>query len=149
MRKFRHSFVVDAEIERLWKFYTNMKHLEVISPPSLELVIVKTTHQELEAGSEVWLAGKLITRSNWHSRITSLSRYEYVDEMITGRFRVWKHVHRFHNLGERKTEVIDEIDFELHYGLTGRLFEGYVARRLENVFAHRKAATISAFNGAK
>ena len=144
--KFRHSFVVDAEIDRLWEFYTDIKHLEVISPPSLELGIVKTTNQQLEAGSEVWLTGKLLVRSNWHSKITSLSRYEYVDEMISGRFRIWKHVHRFRNLGDRKTEVIDEIEFKLHYGFMGRLFEDYVYGQLEKVFAYRKAATISAFN---
>jgi ligand-binding SRPBCC domain-containing protein len=145
MKKFRHSFIVDAEIERLWEFYTNIKHLEVISPPSLKLEIVKTTHQQLETGSEVWLSGKLLTRSNWHSKITSLSRYEYVDEMISGRFRVWRHVHLFNSLGNKKTEVVDEIEFELHHGLIGRLFEGYVSRQLEKVFAHRKEVTISAF----
>jgi ligand-binding SRPBCC domain-containing protein len=145
MKKFRHSFIVDAEIERLWEFYTNIKHLEVISPPSLKLEIVKTTHQQLETGSEVWLSGKLLTRSNWHSKITSLSRYEYVDEMISGRFRVWRHVHLFNSLGNKKTEVVDEIEFELHHGLIGRLFEGYVSRQLEKVFAHRKELTISAF----
>ena len=149
MMKFRHSFVVDADVDRLWKFYTDIKHLEVISPPSLELGIVKTTHQELEAGSEVWLRGKLLIRSNWHSRITSLSRYEYVDEMISGRFKVWKHVHRFDKLGDKKTEVIDEIEFELQYGFVGRIFEGYVHRQLEKVFAYRKAATVSAFNATK
>jgi ligand-binding SRPBCC domain-containing protein len=149
MKRFRHSFTVDAEIERLWKFYTDIKHLEVISPPSIQLAMVRTTHQQLEAGSEVWLTGKLLLRSSWHSRITSLSRYEYVDEMISGRFRVWKHVHRFRSLGNERTEVVDEIEFELRYGLIGRLFEGYVLQQLEKVFAHRKAATISAFNSAR
>jgi ligand-binding SRPBCC domain-containing protein len=68
-----------------------------------------------------------------------------VDEMISGRFRVWRHVHLFNSLGNKKTEVVDEIEFELHHGLIGRLFEGYVSRQLEKVFAHRKELTISAF----
>jgi ligand-binding SRPBCC domain-containing protein len=140
---------VNAEIELLWQFYTDIKHLEVISPPSLNLRVVQTTHQRLEPGSEVWLAGKLVTRSKWHSRITSLSRYEYVDEMISGRFRVWKHKHSFVKKGVELTEVFDEIEFELQYGFLGRFFEGYVQKKLEEVFAHREAATISEFARAR
>ncbi len=91
----------------------------------------------------MWLTGILFTRSNWHSRITSLAPYEYVDEMLTGRFRMWKPLHGFRKIGG-KTEVIDEVDFELHYGLLGKIFESYVSSQLEKIFAHREQATIKA-----
>ena len=108
--------------------------------------LIKSTHTVLVEGSEVWLAGKLLTESRWHSRITSLKPYEYVDEMLTGRFKIWKHVHGFRELDDRTTEVIDEIDFELPYGFLGRCFEGYVLRRLEQAFAYRKQATQKAMD---
>ena len=141
VRSFRHSFTVDAEIARVWDLYTNIGHLEVISPPDLQLRLVKSTHKVLVEGSEVWLAGKLLTHTRWHSRITYLRPYEYVDEMLTGRFKVWKHAHKFKSLEDKTTEVIDEIDFELPCGLLGRCFEGYVLQRLERAFAYRKQAT--------
>lgn len=146
MRTFHHTFTANADIDRVWKFYTDIGHLQVISPPRMQIQLVKSTHQQLVAGSEVWLTGILLTRSNWHSKITSLVPYEYVDEMITGRFRLWKHIHVFRKLGD-KTEVIDEIEFELHYGWLGKLFEGYVYSQLERIFAHRKQATIKALEG--
>jgi len=149
MRSFRHSFSVDAPLEKLWEFYTDIKHLEVVSPPSLGIRILKCTHQQLESGSEVWLSGKLAIQSKWHSKITSLKPYEYIDEMISGRFKVWKHLHKFQDVGNGTTEVIDEIKFELPWGAVGRLLEGYVIRQLERVFAHRKAATILKFQAAK
>lgn len=144
MRSFRHSFKVNADINKVWEFYTNIGHLEVITPPHMQLRLVKSTHQKLVEGSEVWLTGILLIRSNWHSKITSLKPYKYVDEMLTGRFRVWKHVHGFRKIDENATEVIDEIDFQLHYGLLDRMFEGYVYSQLEKIFAHRKHATIKA-----
>ena len=144
MRSFRHSFTVKADINKVWEFYTDIGHLQVISPPRMQLRLVKSTHQKLVQGSEVWLTGILLTRSNWHSKITALAPYEYVDEMLTGRFRVWKHVHGFRKIDDNTTEVIDEIDFQLHYGLLGRMFEGYVYSKLEKIFAHRKQATIKA-----
>ncbi len=143
MHKFRHAFTVNADIDRVWEFYTDIGHLQVISPPHMQLRLVKSTHKKIVQGSEVWLTGILVTRSNWHSRITSLAPYKYVDEMIAGRFRVWKHLHGFRKIGDR-TEVIDEVDFQLHYGLLGRMFEGYVYSRLEKIFAHRKQATVKA-----
>jgi len=141
MRRFRHTFTVNADIDKVWDFYTDIGHLQVISPPRMQIKLVKSTHQKIVQGSEVWLTGILLTRSNWHSKITSLAPFEYVDEMLTGRFRVWKHLHGFRKI-DHKTEVIDEVDFELHYGLLGRMFEGYVYSQLEKIFAHRKAATI-------
>jgi len=144
VRSFRHSFIVDADISRVWDLYTDIGHLEIISPPDLQLRLVKSTHKVLVEGSEVWLSGKLLTQSNWHSRITYLKPYEYVDEMLTGRIKIWKHVHKFRDLEDKTTEVIDEIDFELPYGFLGRCFESYVLRRLERAFAYRKQATQSA-----
>jgi ligand-binding SRPBCC domain-containing protein len=141
MRKFRHAFSVNADINKVWEFYTDIGHLQVISPPHMRLQVVKSTHQKLVQGSEVWLTGILLTRSNWHSRITSFAPYEYVDEMLTGRFKVWKHVHGFRKSGHG-TEVIDDIDFQLHYGFLGMMFEGYVNSQLEKIFAHRKEATV-------
>jgi ligand-binding SRPBCC domain-containing protein len=110
----------------------------------MQLRLVKSTHQKLVQGSEVWLTGILLTRSNWHSRIMMLKPYEYVDEMLSGRFKFWKHVHSFSEIDDNTTEVIDEIDFELHYGLLGTVFEGYVCSQLEKIFAYRKQATIKA-----
>lgn len=144
MRRFRHSFTVNADIDRVWDFYTDMAHLQVVTPPEMKLSVVRTTHQKLVEGSEVWLAGKLVLKSEWHSRITLLRPYEYVDEMLSGRFKIWKHIHAFRKVDEKTTEVIDEIDFELRYGLVGRMLEGYAYAQLEKIFAHRKAATIRA-----
>ena len=143
MRSFRHTFTVNADINKVWEFYIDIEHLKVISPPHMRLSLVKSTHRKLEQGSEVWLTGILLTKSSWHSKITSLAPYEYVDEMLTGRFRIWKHLHRFSKVDDR-TEVIDEIDFELRYGLLNRIFEGYVLSQLRNIFAYRREATIKA-----
>jgi ligand-binding SRPBCC domain-containing protein len=142
MRSFFHTFTVKANIDKVWEFYVDIRHLQAISPPKMHLEIIKSTHQKLVQGSEVWLTGILVTRSNWHSIITSLAPYEYVDEMITGRFKVWKHIHTFDKIDNEHTEVIDKIEFEMHYGIIGRLFEGIVLSILQRIFDYRQQATI-------
>lgn len=92
MRKFSHSFVVPADIDRVWGFYTDIGHLEVITPPHMRLKVVKSsTGNRLQEGTEVWIEGNLVVKSAWHSRITELKPYVYVDEMLEGRFKTWKH----------------------------------------------------------
>jgi ligand-binding SRPBCC domain-containing protein len=45
----------------------------------------------------------------------------------------------FHDIDQKQTQVIDEVDFELPYGIIGKLlFEGYTYNRFEKIFAHRK-----------
>ncbi len=61
----------------------------------------------------------------WHSKVTFLKAYEYVDEMLVGQFKKWRHLHKFRNIDGKQTEIIDEIEFELPYGILGKLFEGY------------------------
>ena len=141
---FRHSFIVKSNIERVWDFYTDIRHLEIITPKEIELTIIDTTSQNIVQEQEIWCSGKIIVkrRTTWHSKITFLKRYEYIDEMLCGPFKKWKHLHKFHNVDGKQTEVIDEIEFELPYGILRKLFEAYAYRQLQKTFEHRKVATI-------
>ncbi len=133
-------------IERVWDFYTDIKHLETITPDKIDLKIINTTNTRIVLGQEIWISGKIITkiRSTWHSKITIAQPYEYVDEMLTGPFRKWKHSHKFYNLDGKQTEIVDTIEFELPYGILGKLFEGYAYKQIQNIFEHRKIATLNA-----
>lgn len=142
MKRFEHSFVVDTDIDKVWKFYTDINHLKIITPKKMKLEILKTTHEFIEEGTEVWLRANLITSSHWHSKITYLKPYEYADEMISGRFKIWKHLHKFNKIDNTKTEIIDQIDFQLPCGILGRLFENYVAIILSKIFEYRKQKTV-------
>jgi ligand-binding SRPBCC domain-containing protein len=148
LRTLNHTFIVNNDIDRVWEFYTDIKHLEIITPKEINLKVINatTTGQKLTQGSEISIVGKIILRKSiWHSRISSLKPYEYVDEMLKGPFKKWRHLHRFHFANQMQTQVIDIVDFELPYGGIGKfLFEGYAYNRLEKIFAHRKVATIKA-----
>src|SRR5207245_9114379 len=95
---FKHSFVVNSHIDRVWEFYTDIKHLEIITPKEMKLKVTNATSQKLTQGSEIWLEGRIMMirkRSKWHSMITSYSVYQqqylYVDEMLTGPFKILRH----------------------------------------------------------
>jgi ligand-binding SRPBCC domain-containing protein len=100
--------------------------LETITPKEIDLKIINTTNQKIVQGQEIWASGKI------------LKPYEYVDEMLVGQFKKWRHLHKFRNIDGKQTEIIDEIEFELPYGILGKLFEGYAYKQLHNIFEYRK-----------
>jgi ligand-binding SRPBCC domain-containing protein len=146
MRVFTHTFIVNCHIDKVWSFYTEVKHLKLITPLEVDIQIINTTSQNIVEGQEIWLSGKIIAkkRSSWHSKITLFKPYEYIDEMLEGPFKRWKHRHIFYNHDGKQTTILDEIEFELPYGIFGRLFEGYANKHLQTIFEHRKIATIAA-----
>lgn len=147
MRTFKQSFIVKSPIEKVWHFYTDAKHLEIITPKEIELKIISTTNQNIVQGQEIWVSGKIfekIRRKKWHSKITFLRAHEYIDEMLSGPFKKWRHLHRFRNIDGKQTEIIDEVEFELPYSILGKLFEGYAYKQLQKIFEYRKRATVKA-----
>jgi ligand-binding SRPBCC domain-containing protein len=136
---------VNNNINKVWEFYTDINHLKIITPKKINLQVINATDQKFSQGTEIWIEGKILIskRSVWHSVITFLKPYEYVDEMLAGPFKKWSHLHKFCDLDHgQKTEVIDQVDFELPYGIVGKLFEGYAYGQLRKIFDHRKIATI-------
>ena len=64
--------------------------------------------------------------------------------MLAGPFKKWRHSHKFHDIDGKQTETVDEIEFELPYGIFGKLFEDYACKQLHKIVEHRKVATIKA-----
>ena len=147
MKHFYHEFEVDCDIDKVWKFYTNIGHLEVISPDEIKLNLVHCSDEILRKDTVACFSGKLIINANWCSRITFFEKYEYVDEMVRNEnrappFKIWKHRHTFKELNYRKTRVIDQIQFELPYGFLGKVLESFILFKISNIFKHRKLMTI-------
>lgn len=147
MKHFHYEFEVDCDIDKVWKFYTNIGHLKVISPDEIKLNLVHCSDEILKKDSVACFSGKLIINANWCSRITFFEKYEYVDEMVRNEnrappFKIWKHRHTFKELNYHKTGVIDQIQFELPYGFLGKVLESFVLFKISNIFKHRKLMTI-------
>jgi len=141
--RFENSFIVDSCIDNVWSFYTDIMHLERITPPQLHLKVLATTSPQLLAGSLITLSGKfLFIKKTWKSQITYSQKYKYVDEMIHGPFRQWRHTHIFVKLDSHRTIINDEIDFNLPFYLDSRLLNSYMLRSLKRIFDFRKNQTI-------
>jgi len=146
MKSFEQSFKVNCNIDKVWDFYTDIKHLEIITPPQLKLRIIETSNQQVVDGLRMTLSAKLVLYSSkWHSIISlvDISKHMYIDEMVKGPFKKWKHVHLFSDIGKNQTLVTDTIEFELPFFFLGKLMEGYVENNLMKIFEYRKIQTVN------
>lgn len=146
MKYFYNVFEVNSNIEKVWLFYTDLKHLEIISPSDIKLHLIESTDKILKKGTVACFYGRIIISAQWCSKITFFEKYEYVDEMIQKGnkrppFRLWSHRHTFNETDDRKTRVVDKIVFELPFGLVGKLLEFYIELKLLKIFKHREQAT--------
>jgi len=147
MKNFYHEFEVNSNIHKVWKFYTDIRHLEVVSPKDIKLNIMQSTDKILKKGTIACFSGKIVVSAKWCSKITFFEKYKYVDEMIPNEskkppFQIWKHGHTFKEIEDCKTQVIDRIEFGLPYGFLGKILEFYIGFKLRKIFKYRKRATI-------
>ena len=143
MIKFIHKFIINEDIEKVWEFYTDIRHLEIITPKKLNLKIINTTNQKIILGQETIISAKIIIIERiWHSKITFFQQYEYIDEMVEGPFIKWKHTHKFQRINKNKTEIYDKVEFSLPYGIFGKIGSIFFTKLLRQLFEHRKNETI-------
>jgi ligand-binding SRPBCC domain-containing protein len=146
MKNFYHEFEVNSNIDKVWEFYTDISHLEVVSPKDIKLNIMQSTDKIFKKGTIACFSGKIVISAKWCSKITFIEKYEYVDEMIPIQnkkppFQIWKHEHTFKKIEDCKTKVIDKIEFGLPYGFLGKILEFYIGFILDKIFKYRKQAT--------
>ncbi len=145
MKSFEQSFVVNYSIDEVWNFYTDINHLEIVTPPNLKLKIIETSDRQIVEGLRMTVSGRLaLYNSKWYSKISLVdkSKHKYIDEMVKGPFKKWKHVHLFSEIGKNQTVVTDKIEFELPFFFLGKLMEGYVENSLKKIFEYRKIQTM-------
>lgn len=116
---------------------------------SIDLHKISTihTHEEAISGrtsglielneSVTWRAKHFGIYQTLTSKITEFDYPNYfIDEMIDGAFKRFKHEHRFHDLDNNGTLMIDVFDYESPFGFLGKIadllfLKKYVTRLLE------------------
>jgi ligand-binding SRPBCC domain-containing protein len=118
----------------------------MVTPPQLKLKIIDTSNKQIVEGLRMTLSARLVLYNcKWHSIIplVDVPKHMYIDEMIKGPFKKWKHIHLFSDIGKNQSVVTDTIEFELPFFSLGKLMEGYVENSLKKIFEFRKIQTLN------
>ncbi|MEM0965549.1 MAG: SRPBCC family protein [Verrucomicrobiota bacterium] len=130
--------VIPLPIAEVFPFFSDASNLEKITLAGLGFQILTPLPIAMEEGTIIDYRIKIGGVPNhWRSRITSWEPpYQFADEQLKGPYRKWLHTHRFEAC-DHGTRMKDEVEYELPFGVFGRLVHPLIRRQLRTIFAFR------------
>ncbi|MEH2047354.1 SRPBCC family protein [Nostoc sp.] len=142
MLHFKHSSVINALPEVVWKFHESPDILQLLNPPWQPVQVVRR-EGGLNVGAitefRLFLGPLPLT---WLARHTECEKYcLFTDEQISGPFESWVHRHEFEP-ENGKTRLTDAISFSMPGGGGVEFVSGWLVQaQLEAMFRYRHYVT--------
>lgn len=126
--------------EKLMIFFSVPENLARITPESMEFKVVSSTTRPIEEGTVLeYRVKKFGSYRKWKSYIREWKPGDYfVDVQQEGPFKHWEHKHILKPI-EGGTEVIDELQYEVPFGIFGKIGHSLLLRNdIIKSFNYRK-----------
>jgi len=140
--------LIKKPISEVFKFFSDAKNLERITPPSLSFHIVKMSTQEISEGTLIDYQLKLYgIPLSWKSKIEEWKfNSQFVDTQITGPYAFWHHTHSFEDLNGY-TRMLDKVVYRVPMGAIGKFLVGsFIRNDLNKIFDYRYQLVNEMFN---
>lgn len=132
--------VIERPRGETFAFFGDAFNLERITPSFLRFRILNEPPIEMAEGTLLEYRLALFgIRFYWKTLIERWSPEEsFVDVQLKGPYALWRHTHTFEELGRASTLVRDRVEYQIPYGLFGRIAHRlFVKRALKKIFVHR------------
>ena len=148
IHRFTDTQFLPVDLEATWRFFSDPRNLQLMTPPSLNLVPISELPDAMHPGLVVTYRVKpaIGIALTWVTEITHVvDRQLFVDEQRFGPYRFWHHQHHFREVAGG-TEARDIVHYALPFGLVGELAGGAVVKkRVAEIFSFRRAALLRQF----
>ncbi len=141
--RFHGEVRLPAPRDDVFRFFSNARNLQRITPPWLGFRIDAAAPIVMEAGTTIDYRLRLHgVPVRWQSEITVWDPpHRFVDEQRRGPYRRWVHTHSF-RADPNGTTVIDDVEYEVPFA---PIVAWLVRRDIETIFAFRSAALRTIF----
>lgn len=131
MGQYRHRFEVEASLTAVSNFHSDSRALRMLTPPPIwvQFHLVESLAEGSVADFSMWLGLLPVRWTAVHSQVTP---HGFTDTQKRGPFKTWVHSHRFQELGNGRTAVVDDIEAE-----PGNLISRFMWLTLPVLFAYR------------
>lgn len=132
---------IPAEIEEVWKFFSNPVNLKTITPQHLDFKILSVDDSiGFHSGQIIEYTVKPILKYPvyWMTEITMVEDKKYfIDEQREGPYALWHHQHHFKAI-PGGTEMKDLVHYKLPFGFLGDLVNKLLVKgQLKQIFSYR------------
>jgi ligand-binding SRPBCC domain-containing protein len=141
MSKIHLTTFIAAPIERVFNLSRSINLHKISTAKTKEEAIAGVTTGLINLDETVtWQAKHLFKTRQHTSKITAMETpVSFVDEMIKGDFKSFRHQHFFKTV-DNGTIMIDILEFESPYGTIGKIFNAvYLKKYLEKFLIKRNA----------
>ena len=135
MTKIELQTVINAQIQTVFDLNRNIDVHKLSTSKSKETAIDGVTAGLINKGETVTWRGKHFGIYLTHKSLISEMEFPnyFIDEMIEGRFKSFKHTHTFY-LQDGKTIMEDKIEYETPFGIFGKIFDKIMLKNHLTVF---------------
>lgn len=142
--------IVDKEIDFLWDFFSKPSNLNKLTPEDVEFKIISGKSDDFYAGKIISYKikpFKLVTL-NWITEISQVKEGSYfIDNQISGPYKMWHHEHHFKSNNDGTTEIIDKVKYKVPFYILGRISHKiFIKRKLIKIFNFRQKKINELFN---
>jgi ligand-binding SRPBCC domain-containing protein len=122
LERFEVAETVPLPVDAVWKAHEDVQLLERIAPP-FPAVRLKESNIVCGLGTEFTVRVELLSLGlDLRVKITHWDPPTcFIDEQVSGPFRVWEHTHHFMPISVESTRVVDLVKFELNPLVDGTL----------------------------
>lgn len=133
--------IINCDVEKLFAFHTDSNNIKKITPSNIKVELLNDDGQSYEGKIVKIKTTKFFIPTYWEVKIEKL-QYPGVllDIAIKSPFKYWKHQHIF-NMKNNQSELVDIIDYELPFGVLGKIVEPLITSDIKQMFEYRHAKT--------
>jgi ligand-binding SRPBCC domain-containing protein len=141
MKKIEKSTMIDCSVEDLYQFHLDSNNITKITPKSIEVRLLNDDTTTYEGKIVKLVSKKFFISTYWEVKIEKLEENAIlVDKAIKSPFKYWRHQHIFLKQ-DSGCELKDIIEFELPFGLIGKLVEPLISMDITSMFDYRHKRT--------
>ena len=143
--------VIPTSIELVWRYFSDPKNLNPITPPDMNFEIVAGGDVEMYEGQIIEYRVEFLrgVKSLWLTEIAHVRDFQYfVDEQRLGPYRFWYHEHHFEKIASG-VKMTDHVTYAPPYGVLGDFVNAmWIRGKLERIFDFRFQKITELFGSA-
>ena len=141
MKKIIKTSLIDCTLEELFDFHLDSQNITKITPSNTKVQLLSEDTPAFEGKIVKLKTIRMFIPIIWEVRIEKLEKPNIlVDLAIKSPFKYWKHQHLFTQKGN-ECELQDIIEFELPFGIFGKIIEPLLTFDIKKMFEYRHKKT--------
>ena len=141
MKTIEQSSIIQCSLEDLYKFHLDSNNISKITPANIKVELLTDDTLTYEGKIVKLKTTKLFIPTYWEVEIEKIEKPTLlIDKALKSPFKFWRHQHIF---TQKKDccELKDIIEYQLPFGLLGKVFEPFIELDIKNMFAYRHQKT--------